>query len=228
MLDRFRDWKFGCLAKCFTYIGQPLLSLCLATCQVEVRGWERFKERVAQKPTVMLIWHNRLSMVISILKRLKAYQFRYAAVVSRSRDGKLLADVISSYRQARAIRVANTARHQGLRASVQAVKGGEIVLITPDGPRGPCYKIKPGILFTARQADAQVLPLTWTCNKYWELGSWDRMRFPKPFSKVLVQFGSALSLENEDDKACLREWEKELARVEEELEQSLAQGRAKL
>lgn len=195
------------------------MRLILWTCQVEIEGLDKYLEIVKQHPTIVMVWHSRLAMIISILQK-TASQFRYAAVISQSRDGKLIADLVDSYPQSRAIRVAGRARHQGLRETVRALQNGEIVYITPDGPRGPSQKIKPGVFFAARAASAQVMALSWESSAYWELSTWDRMRIPKPFSQLKLSFSGPYKLLASDQESA-DHWENKLRTAEDKLTGSL-------
>src|SRR5439155_5019009 len=82
---------------------------------------------------------------------------------------------------------------------IKGLEKGKITLITPDGPRGPRHKIKPGVIFSAQKVQASIIAYHWTGSRYWTLGSWDRLRIPKPFSKVYVTCEQALACTLEDD-----------------------------
>ena len=62
-------------------------------------------------------------------------------------------------------------------------------------PRGPKYRVKPGIVFAARESAAPIVPFSWSASKAWRLNSWDQMLIPKPFSTIKVVFGSPIVFE---------------------------------
>lgn len=64
--------------------------------------------------------------------------------------------------------------------------GGHIV----DGPTGPPRIIKPGLISLAQSANAVICPTLASYEKAWIANSWDRFMVPKPFSRVLLRFGS--------------------------------------
>jgi lysophospholipid acyltransferase (LPLAT)-like uncharacterized protein len=70
---------------------------------------------------------------------------------------------------------------------IAAHKDGFDVAITPDGPRGPAYKMKAGALLVARRARAPILLVGVRYEKSWRLKSWDQFRVPKLFSSVEVR-----------------------------------------
>ena len=178
------------------YPGLGLLRLILTTCRLEVEGVERFIALAEEKRCILMLWHNRLAIVAYVLNK-HAPQYRYSAFISKSRDGELLAAVVNSYRQGKAIRVNQQAKYNALREMIKQLKTGqEVMLMTPDGPRGPKYRAKPGIVLAAQNTEACIVPLTWSSNKFWQLSTWDRLILPKPFSKVRVSIGEPIIVYN--------------------------------
>lgn len=171
-----------------TRIGQNLMRMLLWTCKWEIEGLDQFKQIAKNEKCILILWHNRLAMVPFILYKY-APQFIYAAFVSNSRDGELISSVVHSYKAGRTIRVPHNNRHQALKEMIKRInEQKEIVIITPDGPRGPCYEVKPGAPLAALETSAYVVPLTWSADRLLELKTWDKLRIPKPFSTIKVTF----------------------------------------
>jgi lysophospholipid acyltransferase (LPLAT)-like uncharacterized protein len=72
-------------------------------------------------------------------------------------------------------------------ALVEMLRAGNDVGITPDGPRGPCYELKPGGVIVARRTRAPILLIGGEFESAWRLRSWDRFYIPKPFSRVRMR-----------------------------------------
>ncbi|HRD56379.1 MAG TPA: DUF374 domain-containing protein, partial [Parachlamydiaceae bacterium] len=90
------------------------------------------------------------------------------------------------------------ARHKALRKMINYLKHGrEIVIITPDGPKGPRYQVKPGVALAARESQAKIIPFTWTASRFWQLKTWDKLLLPKPFSKIVIDLGNPISFEKD-------------------------------
>lgn len=188
------------LAFLIAYVGQPLLKLILWTCKVEVEGLDTFVETANQHKCILMLWHNRLALVPYALSTF-APQFIYAAFVSKSRDGALLAAVANSYSAGRVISVPHQARHHALKEMIRRLEENrEIMLVTPDGPRGPAYQVKSGVTLAAQLASAHVIPWIWSADKCWKLKTWDKLMLPKPFSKITVTFGTPVLVESDDVK----------------------------
>ena len=69
--------------------------------------------------------------------------------------------------------------------------------MTPDGPRGPLYKVKPGIAMAAKEAQATIIPLTWDADHFWELKTWDKLKLPKPFTCIRVVLGDPIKVDQD-------------------------------
>ena len=62
-----------------------------------------------------------------------------------------------------------------------------------DGPRGPIYKAKPGILFLAEKMKYPIVPVASSAANAWIIKStWCRYLFPKPFSKCSIVVGKPI------------------------------------
>lgn len=82
---------------------------------------------------------------------------------------------------------------------VRQVKAGRDAYITPDGPEGPSYVIKPGITYIAQKANATILPVGAYTRRGYRVPRWDRYVLPYPFSKIAVQIGEPLVVEKDAD-----------------------------
>ena len=127
-----------------------------------------------------------------------APKFTYTAFISQSRDGEPLALFTNSFKNGRTIRVRHNAKHEALKAMIDRLKNSqEVLLVTPDGPRGPRYQVKPGVAMAAQETSAQVFPFSWSADRFWQLNSWDKMIFPKPFAKIHAKIGEPIQVLNE-------------------------------
>ena len=174
-----------------------LTRIILKTCHIRIQGLETFVDTVKNTSCILMLWHSHLVILPEILYSY-AGKFKYTAFISKSQDANPLAILAASYECGQVIRVPHNAKHFALSRLIgvlQSKTGG--VIITPDGPRGPRYKIKPGIILAARETGADIFPFSWKADRYWQLGTWDQMRIPKPFSKIEAVFGPPLNLNKE-------------------------------
>lgn len=174
--------------------------MLLKTCRVKIQGLETFVKTAEKCPCILMLWHSRLVLVPEILNS-HASQFIYTAFISKSRDGDPLAYLAESYAMGRTLRVPHNARHLALSQLISSIKNkGEIIIITPDGPRGPRQVVKPGIVLAAHETEANVFPFSWQAKKFWQLNTWDQMKIPKPFTTIKVIFGEPVILSKENSK----------------------------
>jgi lysophospholipid acyltransferase (LPLAT)-like uncharacterized protein len=109
--------------------------------------------------------------------------------VSRSADGDLIAKVLERWGY-RAVRGSSSrGGSEALRQIVRLVRSGQSVAITPDGPRGPRRKMKPGAVLAASMAGVPILPMSSGTPRAWWFGRWDRFLVPKPFARVKIVYG---------------------------------------
>lgn len=188
-------------------LGKGLLSLLMRTCTVNIEGLEAFCEIASKEKCILILWHNRIAPALYLFSRYTPY-ISYAALVSASRDGNLLDAVIHSYRNGSTIRVPHHSRYQALQEVIRCVEERKkIVVITPDGPRGPLYRLKPGVALAALETGARLVSFNWEAERYWEFGTWDKFRLPKPFTKISFTLDTTFCLQKENsvDKPNLQE-----------------------
>ncbi|HUI28177.1 MAG TPA: lysophospholipid acyltransferase family protein [Candidatus Kryptonia bacterium] len=97
---------------------------------------------------------------------------------------------------------------------VDAYRRGYDLAVVPDGPRGPRYIVKPGVIHLAKATGARIFPVAYGARWKKQLRSWDRLIIPLPFSRVVFIIGQPMTVDRHaDDEA--------LARQREQLEQNL-------
>jgi lysophospholipid acyltransferase (LPLAT)-like uncharacterized protein len=162
------------------------------TCRQQVEGLDHFMYIAKHEKCILMLWHNRLAAIPAILNRYTP-NFQYAALISASRDGELLDSIVKAYQHGHTVRVPHHSRSKALRELIEVInKGKWISIVTPDGPRGPKYQLKPGIALAALETGASVFALNWEASNFWQLKSWDNLRIPKPFSSIKISFGPSI------------------------------------
>jgi lysophospholipid acyltransferase (LPLAT)-like uncharacterized protein len=156
------------------------------------------------------LWHNRLLLFPFVLKRYLP-QREGAALISASRDGAILADLVERFGYDVVRGSSSRKGASAMRQLAEVIATGKDAVITPDGPRGPAYELGQGIVYLAQQSGAAVVPVNMEYSSCWRVKSWDRFILPKPFSKVRVIFGQPHRVaqtgndeEFEHERACLQ------------------------
>jgi lysophospholipid acyltransferase (LPLAT)-like uncharacterized protein len=83
---------------------------------------------------------------------------------------------------------------------VRLVKEGKNCYITPDGPDGPAYVVKPGVAYIARKTGAAVLPVGAYTRYGYHLNRWDQYMVPRPFSRISLVVGAPVEAPPADSR----------------------------
>ena len=175
----------GWLARWLIAFGFRLLQLWARTLRYEIDDRTAIVGRPVTENYIGALWHNRLLIFPFVLRRFFP-QRHGAALISASRDGDLIADVVQRFGYDVIRGSSSRLGASAILQLTQVLSSGRDVVITPDGPRGPAYELGPGIIFLAQKSGAAVLPMNLEYSRCWRLGSWDRFIVPRPFSKVRV------------------------------------------
>ena len=142
------------------------------------------------------LWHNRLAFGMYIFKDFS----KIYALASSHTDGKVITDVIKAMNYGVVEGSSNRNPTGAVRSIIKLITEDKSkVVITPDGPRGPLYKINSNITRIAYKYSKPLIPISCTATNYFELKSWDRMIVPKPFCKISVIIGHPLGLSGDVD-----------------------------
>ncbi|MBN1594415.1 lysophospholipid acyltransferase family protein [candidate division FCPU426 bacterium] len=152
------------------------------------------------RPAVRYIyafWHNQ--------QILSAFFFRGLGIrvlVSRSRDGELIARVLRHFGFGTVRSSTSSGKVNALRGLARELRSGHHAGITPDGPRGPLYKAQPGAIFLGALSGHAVVPFGCATNRVWRLRrTWDQFEIPKPFSRAVIVFGQPRHIPRRMDEA---------------------------
>lgn len=163
----------------------PLLKTLAGSWRIHLDHEERWRDIYRTgRPHVFLLWHEVLLPLL--------WQHRgqgVAIVVSEAKEGQYLSDFAASlgYRSLHGSSTRGGAR--ALLGAVRELQAGHAVAFTPDGPRGPRRKLKPGVVAAAQRGGAVVVPIHAEADRAWRLHSWDRFMIPKPLTRVWIRYG---------------------------------------
>ena len=207
------------------------MKFCIRTIRWRVVGGEA---TLALAPTdqgfLMCFWHGVISL--SVVTRRVIGDKRCSAMISQSSDGTLIADIVArlGYPAVRGSRGKEGAEDKGgagaFRQTLRLVRGGEIVAITPDGPRGPVEEMPSGPVMLARTAKVPMFMFGYACRPAIRPGTWDRMMFPLPFGRGAMVIDGPLEIGDARDEAALEavriDWEARLIAVQRRAEAIVA------
>ena len=87
--------------------------------------------------------------------------------------------------------------HHGQEAAdelVACLKEGCSTVLLPDGPSGPPFVLKKGILHISLQSNVPIVPMQFQVSRFFEANTWDRKKMPLPFTSISVQFGMPIQV----------------------------------
>lgn len=153
-----------------------------------------------RRPFILAHWHGDLFALACLVRR-----YRLVMLASRSKDGRIMATLLR-------LLGARIAVGSSSKGAVGALKGllrlmrdeGHNCAFAVDGPRGPIYRLKPGVLETSRVIACPIYYASVGCDRAWHWPrSWDRTYLPKPFARIDVQWHGPLPAvaRNDDPRA---------------------------
>lgn len=174
---------------------------------------------------IFTFWHNQLVLMPYWYKN--SFPSKPLSVlISKSKDGEYIRKIIEYFR----FDVVRGSSSQGgqtaLRGLIERLKKGNIIGITPDGPKGPRYKVQKGVIMLAQATGCRIFPAA--CDTSWKIvmRTWDRFRIPLPMGNIYAICGKPISVPADADKEELekkrKELESELNRINRDVSRRVA------
>ena len=164
---------------------------------------------------IWVLWHHHLGLPCFF----NTYHSHRTCMASRSRDGELLAQVMSRL-DTHCVRGSSSALDGGDKGGTTAVrqmvrvakKGEHQLVITPDGPKGPPQKVKMGVITLASLTGYSVCPVAFAVSRFFTIPTWDKTILPLPFGRIAVCCGEPLEVPRTRDKGVLEAKRAEIER----------------
>ncbi len=138
---------------------------------------------ITQDQSIVVCWHGELLMSPQAYRYFHKKQLA-SGIISRHFDGEMIARMLMYFSISPLRGSSSRGAAQVLLEAFRALKKGDDLLVTPDGPRGPRHSISGGAIALAHKAKAPVLTVNYIPKAYWQLGSWDKFVIPKPFTTI--------------------------------------------
>jgi hypothetical protein len=193
-------------------VGATLLRLVWRWARVvSVTGSENIPAALARAPSfIPVYWHQHQLFCIRQLLAMRPVGVRLGFLISPSVDGEIGAMLVrrmggevirgsSSYTGARAL------RDYYLALSEDNVSPA----ITPDGPRGPVGRFKPGAVLLAQLSGRPIIPLAYAASRAWRI-QWDQFVIPKPLARIAIAIGEPVYIDKRLDAAGLERHQAEM------------------
>jgi lysophospholipid acyltransferase (LPLAT)-like uncharacterized protein len=178
-----------------------------------VIGTEHIASALERAPSfIPVYWHQHTLFCVKHLLDQRRFGLKLGFLISPSVDGEIGAMIVRSL-GGEVIRGSST--HTGARALrdyYQALSHDSISpAITPDGPRGPPWKFKPGAVLLAQLSGRPMVPLSYAASRALKI-KWDRFVIPWPFSRIVVAVGEPVYVPKGLDAAGLERLQLDMER----------------
>ena len=143
--------------------------------------------RKGSGPVFVLMWHSRFICVDIALECLfrARLQDKLKFVISNHRDGEMASNIARMFNVGVIRGSSRDGAYSAMRGVLEAIDNNDIIVITPDGPRGPRFKLGGNIIELARRRDIPVIIYTYSATSAKIFNSWDRFILPIPFISKL-------------------------------------------
>ncbi len=185
---RLKWWVIG-------WLGKGLVDLIFGTMRIRFVDFGKIRAEIESGRFICAFWHSRMLMASYL------YKGRGAAIlVSKSKDGEIIARILE--RQGHQIIRGSTSR-DGVRAMTKLIKALKEEIrpggVVPDGPRGPRFKVQPGVIALSQKTGYPIIPISYSAKRLKVFASWDRFILPYPFNKGRVIYGMPISVPHKLD-----------------------------
>lgn len=172
-----------------------IVRLVSLTYRFRYTGLENLEKAKSLSPSngyLLGVWHQNLFSGI-----LSQTGLHYVVIVSRNKDAEAVAFtckrfghkvVRGSSRKGNVDKGGKAAKEE----MIEVLRTGIPGAVTVDGPKGPAKEVKAGIIDMAKKSGTALVAYSTYPEKFWSFNSWDEFRFPKPFSRIVVNYGEPL------------------------------------
>jgi lysophospholipid acyltransferase (LPLAT)-like uncharacterized protein len=118
-------------------------------------------ENVTESPRYILaFWHRHI-----ILSLHSKWRPPTTAIISRSKDGEIVSGVLHFYGAETARGSSTRGGDVALREILRAIRAGNNIAFTPDGPKGPPCVVKDGVIYVAKMSGLPIVPFAFAAKK---------------------------------------------------------------
>lgn len=177
------------------YLGNFLIRTIGKTLNLNIVGFDKIKEIKKNKGKIIYaFWHGEQFPL--------AYFFKdknICLITSLSQDGNYQTKIVKKlgYQVVRGDNRRGGVK--GLLSLIEKINQGFDVALAIDGPLGPIYEPKPGVIYLAKKTKQAIIPISIKIEKakIFEK-AWDKYIFPKPFSKGTIFIGDPIFIDKNE------------------------------
>ena len=171
-----------------------LLKLVGKTLKVKLIRNDKVREN--EESYIFAFWHNKLVIPSLCLD----YIEKRAVLASPSKDGELISVPLEKmgFHMVRGSSDKNST--SSLISLIRLIKQGYSIGTPVDGPKGPIYEVKPGMIYLAQKGRKYIVPIGGAYKDKWIFKkAWDKFQFPKPFTTMVFLMGDPIEIPKDAD-----------------------------
>lgn len=191
------SWKDKIKLEVTAFLAVNLVRLWFGTVRVEILNrpvYEKYFKDPNSGNVVAGSWHRHAIFLFYFFRTLGPR----GIMISRSRDGELTARIAEHLGYTPVRGSSSKGGVQALSAMADYLKDGRekrLCGTAVDGPRGPARKMKKGMAVLAMQSGSWFVPMACSGTRVMTFKrAWDKTIIPKPFSKVVIDFGEPVKI----------------------------------
>lgn len=150
------------------------------------------------KNCLYALWHNHQCCVYGLPDK-----HNTNVMVSRSKDGEVVARAIHDAFGFKIVRGSKGRRGavEATKQMIEELKAGDSGAIMVDGPRGPQYVVKEGVVKISKLSGVPIVPVAWYSNNFnlIKLPSWDKLEMPVGDVRLINLYGKPIYVPPDGD-----------------------------
>lgn len=147
-----------------------------------------------KKPFLLAHWHGDEIALIQLCRR-----YRIATMSSQSKDGQMMAVILKLLGAKTTAGSSSRGGASGLKGLIRLMRAGHSCSFAVDGPKGPLYKVKPGVFEISRLLDCPIYYCGVSVDRaIYFPKAWNKTFLPKPFAKIVIQWHGPLTPTTKD------------------------------
>jgi hypothetical protein len=192
MKQKLRKLRQDTLRYLGHYFLYNLLQILCKSLKISIENGEVIdKLKKENRNYVLAFWHGTMLLPWYLHRNMDM-----AALISKSKDGDLLTRLLKNWNYQVVRGSSSEGGDTALGIMIDFARNKNSLAITPDGPKGPPFKLKAGAVITAKKSGLPLVLLgIGFRNKRILEKSWDKFQVPKFFSSVKVIYSDPIYVE---------------------------------
>ena len=178
-------------SKTLSFFGRWLFQILFFLNKISIKGEENLiKLLKSNEPIMLCVWHGRLIYPSWYIR----FHTKLHIVSSRHPDSAILGRILKKWGYDLIKGSTNKGGMSVIKEMSKVFDAGGMIAVTNDGPKGPAQIAKSGSIGLAIKKNVNIITVTGSASRFWELNSWDKTLIPKPFGKIQLVVSKPLKI----------------------------------